>query len=337
MKSRVVPLLVGILIIAPFALPAADTQSDGASPRGRTSRHADLRTILRAGQAVESLPPEIVVRVQAKLFKAMPADEKLRSEAEARGVDFTKKLEETWEFTSNRVHRVTIERSDKAGEESVYRRVESLPFDSKNLCKDLLEAKIFAIGEGDGGQRRHFAGTDYDLGHRAIELLVNGKPALRVGESCAIAGFAEGDALAFAALYEKLATQARAAFVADDRGVQRSQATAAANKGEALAALERKLLGVWHGGPCMGSITFKADGTFTREHYSPGNNTLAGVWSVRWESLPPTLVMTCKTSDGQDYIGKTDELKLVELNGEVLTYRHPGTEGSSRYSRRTGK
>ena len=172
--------------------------------------------ILEAGQAAGSLPPEVVLRVSARLAKAVPANPKERAEAEARGVDFNKKLEETWEFTARDVHRVVIEWPEKAGDEVVYRRAESLPFDSKNLCKDLLEGKIFLIEAGEGsGEPLHFAGTDYDIGDRTIEVFVNGKSALWVGESCPTAGYAESDARAFAALYEKLAAQARGAFQAN--------------------------------------------------------------------------------------------------------------------------
>src|SRR5207237_963167 len=47
--------------------------------------------------------------------------------------------------------------------------------------------------------------------------------------------------------------------------------------GKGLVALERKLVGEWKGeGSCLGDLTLRADGTFERRRYSPGNNTLAG-------------------------------------------------------------
>jgi hypothetical protein len=57
-----------------------------------------------------------------------------------------------------------------------------------------------------------FVGTDYDIGDRAIILLVDGKPVLDVRESCLSTGFPETDARAFARLYEHLASQARREF-----------------------------------------------------------------------------------------------------------------------------
>src|SRR5262245_8162256 len=43
---------------------------------------------------------------------------------------------------------------------------------------------------------------------------------------------------------------------------------------DARAAVEKKLVGEWvKGGACIGDITIRADGTFERRHYSPGNYT----------------------------------------------------------------
>ena len=44
---------------------------------------------------------------------------------------------------------------------------------------------------------------------------------------------------------------------------------------------------------------------------------------MRWNSLPPTLVRTCKASDDSDLIGKTWEVKLTELDDEALAYQYP--------------
>ena len=138
----------------------------------------------------------------------------MRAEAERKGADFAKALRETWEFTSDRAYRVVVETPGKSGHAKVYRRVESAAFDSSRICKEMLDAKIFTIGDEEG-ERQHFAGTDYDVGHRSIELFVNGKSAFFVGESCADAGYAENDARAFAALYETLASKARGVFTAN--------------------------------------------------------------------------------------------------------------------------
>jgi len=97
-----------------------------------------------------------------------------------------------------------------------------------------------------------------------------------------------------------------------------------------LAALKRKLLGDWRGGPCVGDYTFNADGTFELRNFTPGQNILTGTWTLRWDALPPTLVVTCRTSDFRkrdpsrpeyEYLGKALELKLLELDGDTLVLR----------------
>ena len=97
----------------------------------------------------------------------------------------------------------------------------------------------------------------------------------------------------------------------------------AADKPKEEVALQQKLHGVWKGPACGGDWTYKADGTFEVVHYSPGNNTLSGTWEVRWNALPLTLVRTCKASDDPDLVGKTWEVKLIELDDEALAYQYP--------------
>jgi len=111
-----------------------------------------------------------------------------------------------------------------------------------------------------------------------------------------------------------------------------TSAQAADQPKEALVALERKLHGEWKGGPCQGDWTFAPDGTYELQHYSPGNNKLAGTWEVRWDALPPTLIFTCTTSDAPDRIkvGEKTEVKLTQLDDDSLAYQylsqyqHPG-------------
>lgn len=114
-----------------------------------------------------------------------------------------------------------------------------------------------------------------------------------------------------------------------------------ANGGE-LAALERKLLGTWKGGPCAGDYTFNADGTFECRHFTPGGNTLTGTWSLRWDALPPTLVLTCRTSDFRKkeparaeyaHLGRALEVKLLELTSDSLVLRFPSDRHDWRGSR----
>ena len=110
---------------------------------------------------------------------------------------------------------------------------------------------------------------------------------------------------------------------------------AVAEKGNDLAALEQMLFGTWYGPDCGGDYTFHADGTFHVRRFSPGNNNLTGSWAIRWDALPPTLLLTYKTSDVKtrspdwpeyEYLGKTREPKILELNGEILVYQFPGDD-----------
>jgi len=121
---------------------------------------------------------------------------------------------------------------------------------------------------------------------------------------------------------------------------------AATGKEGDLIALERKLIGLWKGPACGGDYTFRPDGTFELQHFTPGNNTLTGTWAVRWDALPPTLILTCKTSDIRKknperteyaHLGKPLETKLLELDGESLVYRLPGDEEERRFRRRDEK
>ena len=100
--------------------------------------------------------------------------------------------------------------------------------------------------------------------------------------------------------------------------------------------LERKLHGAWKGPPCGGDWTFNADGGFVVEGYSPGGNRLSGTWELRWDALPPTLLLTVKTSDAPERIeiGEKWELKLIELNDETLGYVRPQNPERSFYWKR---
>jgi hypothetical protein len=102
---------------------------------------------------------------------------------------------------------------------------------------------------------------------------------------------------------------------------------------ETAIALEKKLLGGWQGPACGGDCTFNADGTFEVKHFTPGNNTLAGTWSIRWNALPLTLVLTCNTSDFKkkdpsrpeyEHLGKALEVKLLQLDSENFAYQQAG-------------
>ena len=95
-------------------------------------------------------------------------------------------------------------------------------------------------------------------------------------------------------------------------------------RGKELAALEQKLVGAWKGqNGCAGNFLFRADGTYEVERYGPGGDEFAGTWKVRWDALPPTLVLTCKTP-GIPELGK---LKIIQLDDETLV------AGDGRYAR----
>jgi hypothetical protein len=98
----------------------------------------------------------------------------------------------------------------------------------------------------------------------------------------------------------------------------------AAKARQELAALEAKLHGEWAGtGPCDGGLTFRADGTYERTHQGPAGTNSAGTWKVRWDALPPTLVLKCETSDDAADEGKVSEVKLVQLDDESLSVSDP--------------
>jgi hypothetical protein len=104
----------------------------------------------------------------------------------------------------------------------------------------------------------------------------------------------------------------------------------------APVALERKLWGTWRGGPCGGDLTLKANGAFERRHYGPAGQALSGTWAVKWDALPPTLVLTCTDADWAGQIGTRQEVKIVQLDEAALVYQHAGND-PARYTRVTAK
>jgi hypothetical protein len=98
--------------------------------------------------------------------------------------------------------------------------------------------------------------------------------------------------------------------------------------------LEKKLHGEWKGGPGVGEIIFRADGTFERRNYSPGAHTLKGTWELKWKSLPPTLVMTCKESTNPKFVDSALSVSLVRLNDDQFEYQSAGEKSSIRFDRR---
>jgi len=108
-----------------------------------------------------------------------------------------------------------------------------------------------------------------------------------------------------------------------------AQALLAERPGKELAVLEKKLLGAWKGQTgCDGNLLFQADGTYELTEYGPVPHDSAGTWKVRWDTLPPTLVLTCKTAQIPDQVGKTTEVKLIKLDDKSLAIEYANQNGS---------
>ena len=98
-----------------------------------------------------------------------------------------------------------------------------------------------------------------------------------------------------------------------------AQAVLAEPPGKELAVLEQKMLGAWKGQTgCDGKFLFRADGTYELTEYGPASDDSKGTWKVRGDSLPATLVLTCKTSNLAEVVGKTTEVKLIRLDDDAL-------------------
>ena len=108
-----------------------------------------------------------------------------------------------------------------------------------------------------------------------------------------------------------------------------AQAVLAERPEKELAVLEKKMLGAWKGQTgCDGNFLFRADGTYELTGYGPAPYDSAGTWKVRWDALPPTLVLTCKTSEVPDEVGKTMEVKLIKLDATSLAIEYTSQNGN---------
>jgi hypothetical protein len=96
-----------------------------------------------------------------------------------------------------------------------------------------------------------------------------------------------------------------------------------------FTALEQKMLGEWKGQTgCDGRLVFRADRTYELKEYGPAPYDSAGTWKVRWDALPPTLVLTCKTSEVRDEVGKATEVKLIKLDDKSLAIEYMNQNGN---------
>lgn len=204
MNARLVFAMAAVLI-GVFNLPASADDRPATQPsKSRSEKKKDVGLILEYGRAAGTLPSGIVVQVSAHMTRV--SSETRRHPA---GPEIS--FKEIWQFAGDRVYRVFEIPSGNGGETKL-ERAESLPIDTGAVCKDLLDGHLLTIGESDQGDRQIFIDTDYDIGHRSIQILADGKQLNYTGESCVVAGYAEPDARAFAALYERLALRARQAF-----------------------------------------------------------------------------------------------------------------------------
>ena len=196
--------LSALALLAGWLVAHGSLRADQDPAKDGKKREAmDARSLLEKGQAAGALPEGLVIRMGACLGE---------SEVKVAEDGVPDELRETWEFTSNQVHRVVFAyKKDK----SLYHRVESLPFDSKGLCKELLEGQAVEIQARKGeGPEVGFVGTHYHRGSRDLQVVWKGETILNLLETngATLQLYRESDARAFGALYERLAGQARAAF-----------------------------------------------------------------------------------------------------------------------------
>lgn len=202
--TRMIWCVLGVFSILAYGLvsPTVDAAEKLNKPVQEKDRES-VRTLLEKVRSSGSLPEGLVIRIGACLGAPERKDA---------GDPVPDELKETWEFTSKQVHRIVV---DYEKEKSTYNRIESRPFDSKGICKGLLDGKAIEIQSRSGeGSEVGFVGTSYHLGSRFIEVVWNEETILELLESNTAGRqlYRESDARAFGALYERLASQARASF-----------------------------------------------------------------------------------------------------------------------------
>lgn len=109
-------------------------------------------------------------------------------------------------------------------------------------------------------------------------------------------------------------------------------------KSNDLAALEKKLVGVWIGqGGCDGKMVFQADGTYHVTEWTVGLIYGTGTWKIQWSELPPTLVLS--PTPIEELIldnPKPRKVFLLTLNDKVLNFGYPHPNGSPAGRHRRG-
>jgi hypothetical protein len=192
-----------IAILCVLVSPPGKAEEKTATQDDKTTGAIVAKALLEEGRAAGQLPAGMGIRVSACLGES-------RAEDEGEGVPDG--LYEFWEFTSNQVHRVEYETKDG---KSLCHQVESRAFDTKDICRLLLEGKAIELQARAGkGPEVAFAGTRYHRGSRGIDVVWQGEIILDLGETNGplLHLYRESDAIAFGALYEKLADPARETF-----------------------------------------------------------------------------------------------------------------------------
>ena len=105
-----------------------------------------------------------------------------------------------------------------------------------------------------------------------------------------------------------------------------------------LAALEKKLVGVWIGqGGCDGKMVFQADGTYHVTEWTVGLIYGSGTWKIEWSELPPTLVLSPTPIEELVLDNpKPRKVFLLTLNDKVLNFGYPHPNGSPAGRHRRG-
>jgi hypothetical protein len=133
-----------------------------------------------------------------------------------------------------------------------------------------------------------------------------------------------------------LAVATGAALFSSD-GPARLDAYPAPSKttGKDVSELEEKLHGIWigHGG-CVGEFTFRA-GIYERRNEGPAGVKSSGSWEIRWDALPPTLILKCTKSRFKEMVGKTLEVKVVQLDDKTFSYQSPEDDQPTVFTRKS--
>lgn len=190
------------LLTALLVVPGLVGAEQAPTKEGKKRESTEIRTLLEAGRASASWPEGMVIHVSACLGEP---DAKVAARVPA-------EMKETWEFTAGQVHRISF---DDTNGKSTDHRVASRPFDSKDLCKDLLEGKAIEIAAEKGeGPKVGLLGSHYHRGSRSIEVTWKGETILHLYETNGpfLKFYRDSDARAFGALYARLASQARILF-----------------------------------------------------------------------------------------------------------------------------